>query len=284
MFELCFTICLYLLASAVISTYIFSGGGRSYHLLLSLLVQKEFLAQHIWRATWFIGLGAGFWLALKSISAEKKLRLLEKEKFLQQLHEAELQQEIVISQLAFFKSQINPHFLFNTINFFYASIYPLSKPLAKSILMLSNIMRYAMNSDNKSVWADLITEIEVIEDFIKLNQLRFDSKLQINFIINGQPEHQKIISFLMMTLVENAFKYGDLEDAKNPLSIVIDIFEDKVNMQIQNKISNHKVENGHGIGIKNLENRLKLAYQDNYFFLITKSESVYKCDLMLNFY
>jgi two-component system LytT family sensor kinase len=273
----------YLFAAAVLAVDIFPASGYYSTPLVALFGNKVFLAQHIWRASWFFGLGVGFWFATKSVQFEKKLRLLEKNFYLKEIHEIELRQQVAISQLAFFKSQINPHFLFNTLNFFYSSIYPLSRQLAQSLLLLSNIMRYAMNKDDESGFVELETEIKLIEDYIHLNQLRFSNSLQINFQVVGIPDHKKVISFLMMTLVENAFKYGDLTDAEYPLYINLHIYADKMEMQIHNKINALNLQESHGIGLQNMESRLKLIYKDNYHLSVNKDETTYKCNLKLKF-
>lgn len=274
--ELLAVLIIYLFLKACISSYFDSKP------LLFLLKNSLFIAQSIFRGSFFGGLATGYWFAMKSVRSEHKLRLLEKENFLKEIREVELRQKVADSQLAFFKAQINPHFLFNTINFFYSNIYPLSKPLAQSLLVLSNIMRYAMNDDQKDGWGDLKTEIQVIEDYIHLNQLRFNHNLQINFDIIGIPDHKKVLSFLMITLVENAFKYGDLTDTQKPLLIRIYIHEDKIDMQIQNKIDLLKTTYSYGIGLKNLEDRLKLVYKDDYLLAVTKDETMFNCNLSLN--
>lgn len=274
-FSVLLAISLYLLISSILSSCLFPRSGYYAKPLLKLLTSKVFMAQHIWRATWFIGLGIGFWFFTKSIFVEKRLRVLEKEYFEKELHSIQLQQQVTAAKLAFFKSQINPHFLFNTLNFFYSSIYPLSKPIAESLLFLSNIMRYAMNSGGNDGLVSLETEVKLIGDYIYLNQLRFDHKLKIHFDVSGNPGDKRVVSFLMMTLVENAFKHGDLTDALYPLKINIKVHADNMEMSIENKINRLSLNESNGIGMQNVEERLKLIYKDDYQLSIRKDDMLY---------
>ncbi|MDB5141113.1 MAG: yehU 6 [Mucilaginibacter sp.] len=276
-------ISLYLVLSYWLSAYIFpflevkSSGNKP-------IFTKLFFAQHIWRAIYFLGLSTGYWLTKKTILSERKLRSFEREQYLLTLKEQELKKQIAMSHLAFIKSQVNPHFLHNTLNFFYSNIYPLSKPLAESLLRLSEMMRFTFDHTDKDGLVELAVELKQIENYITLNQLRFSNNLQIVLNIKGNPQGKRIISFLLMALVENAFKYGDLQDAHYPLSINVFIDDDHLQFKIMNKkkINANEFE-GHGIGIKSLENQLKLMYADNYELNIENNIYDYRCILALKF-
>ncbi|HMG07258.1 MAG TPA: histidine kinase [Mucilaginibacter sp.] len=280
--EIVVLISLYLLISYGLSLYVFPLVDHDLQAQKGPILTKLFFARHIWRAVYFLGLSTGYWLTKKTVNAERKFRLLEKEQYVQNLNEKELKRQMAISHLAFIKSQINPHFLHNTLSFFYSNIYPLSKQLAESILLLSEMMRYSFHPTDKDGLIELSVELKQIENYIKLNQLRFDNKLHINFDINGNPEGKRIISFLLMTLVENAFKYGDLMDEHYPLTITGVINNNKLQFQIINKKKQniHEFES-HGIGIKNIESQLKLMYANDYKLEIDAAAYEYKCMLEL---
>ncbi|HAD14804.1 MAG TPA: hypothetical protein DCF33_20445, partial [Saprospirales bacterium] len=127
------------------------------------------------------------------------------------LQEQKLQLEMEKSQanFNFLKAQINPHFLHNTLNFLYAKSLPYSEELSEGILTLSDIMRYALDEqtrqDGKALLAD---EVEHVNNVIKINQLRFENQLQVHFTVQGSLEGLRIAPFVLITLVENAFKHG----------------------------------------------------------------------------
>ncbi len=272
----------YLFLSFWLEAYVFPflETGKPPAAIKLAILSKLFIAQHLWRVSYFLGLSTGYWFAKKSVWAERKLRLLEKEHYLKELNEKELKREIAVTQLAFIKAQVNPHFLHNTLNFFYSNIYPLSKELAESILILSQMMRYTFKTDDSNGWVDLSLEMMHIENYIKLNQLRFNNNLNILIQSNGNYKNKRIMSFMLMTFVENAFKYGDLTDPNEPLIITLDVGEDYLNFFVKNK-KNHEnlVFESTGIGVKNIKKQLELTYMDNYSLVIDESSSLYSSNL-----
>src|SRR5215203_7393430 len=142
------------------------------------------------------------------------------------LEEQKMQLEVEKSQanLNFLKAQINPHFLHNTLNFLYAKSLPYSPELSEGILTLSDIMRYALSEGNaKDGKVPLKDEIEHVRNVIKINQLRFSNNLNVQFDVEGVINSASIIPFILITLVENAFKHGDLRSNEYPINIKLKI-------------------------------------------------------------
>ena len=147
--------------------------------------------------------------------AVKQRRILQAQKL-------QLEAQISQANFNFLKAQINPHFLHNTLNFLYAKSLPYSAELSEGILTLSDIMRYALNQGNqKDGKAPLKDEIEHVQNVIKISQLRFSNQLKVNFEIEGNVEGRMIIPFVLITLVENAFKHGDLKNPDYPIDIKV---------------------------------------------------------------
>ena len=272
----------YLCSSFLITKYIYPFFNESKLNIDDLQITKLFIAQRIWRGSYFIILSFGYCFAKKSVLAEKKTRQLERDEFLSQLNEKELKNRIAVKELELIKSKINPHFLHNTLNFFYSNIYPLSKPLAQSVLLLSNLMRYTFESSNTDGKVSLSEELQYIQDFILLNQLRFSNTLFINFRVNGKPLNNRISSFLLIPLVENAFKYGELEDREHPIEIVTTIIQNQLNFKIKNKKGSAKLLfEKTGTGIRSLKDHLDMVYPGNYDLSISDDSFGYQCDLMI---
>jgi two-component system LytT family sensor kinase len=236
----------------------------------------------IWRGTWFIALAAAYWRAKKLIATKKSNNILLENYYGQELRQEELKQVIVTTELAYIKAQINPHFLFNTLNFLYSNVYPLSKDIARSVLMLSDIMRFVMENNEGNDTTELSLEIRYVENYIRLNQLRLHHSLYIDLEYTGTPEGKKIMPFILMTLVENAFKHGDLTDAKNPLKIRLGILKDNIWFRISNKIRTIKRYEDHGIGMNNLEKSLELFYGDYFKLDIQNDGEYYSCALEID--
>lgn len=240
------------------------------------------LMQSIWRFTYFIGLSTGYWFALNIIIQRKAISDLEKQQLLDSLHKQQLEKQLIDSEVAYLKSQINPHFLFNTLNFLYNSAVKTTPKLGDPILLLSDIMRYALTETPQTGKVELADEIEQINTFITLNQYRYDHNLQLSFIVSGNPGTFKILPLILLTPVENIFKYADLKSEEHPAIINLEITENRLKFRISNKkLKRRRSIVSHGVGIKNLKLRLDVYYQDAYDIQITDNEEDYTFELQL---
>jgi LytS/YehU family sensor histidine kinase len=201
------------------------------------------------------------------------------------LEAQKLQLEIEKTQanFNFLKAQINPHFLHNTLNFLYAKSLPYSSELSEGILTLSDIMRYALSQGNeKDGKAPLVDEIEHMRNVIKISQLRFSNKLKVNFEVNGVLNGAMIIPFVLITLVENAFKHGDLKNPDSPIDIKLNVEGNKLYFYCRNKKKTGPKELSTGIGLDNIRNRLDLAYGSHYKFVVKDEAEFYTTELTID--
>lgn len=249
--------------------------------------QKELfkltLLQSIWRFMYFTGLSTGYWFALNIVLHRKEISDLEKNKLLDQLQNQELEKKLIDSEVAYLKSQINPHFLFNTLNFLYNSAVNSAPKLGEPILLLSDIMRYALTETPQTGKVDLSHEIEQINTFITLNQYRFDQNLQLHSSLTGNPAGLKILPLILLTPVENIFKYADLKNPEEPAHIDLEIVDNLLKFKISNKKikSKRKSVVSNGVGLKNLKLRLDVYYPGAYTLDIRDNEEDYTFELQL---
>lgn len=222
-------------------------------------------------------IGIGLLIAyLTSLRDEQKLhKTLEKQKM-------ELEIENSQANFNFLKAQINPHFLHNTLNFFYAKALPLSAELSEGILCLSDIMRYALNEGGKDEKALLKDEIEHLENVIRINQFRFSNKLNVQFEVTGVTAGAMIVPFVLITLVENAFKHGDLKSPDNPIIIRIIVEDKRLYFYCRNKKNPGFKEISTGIGLQNILKRLDIMYGSNYSYKVNEDEDFYSTELIIN--
>ncbi len=242
---------------------------------------QAFMAQAIWRGSHFTILSFGYWFAIRMIRSEREKRKLEQQerKNLQQLHAAE--KNLRETEIAYLKNQINPHFLFNTLNFFYEQIQPHSEIAAKGILILSGIMRYALKENDINAKAMLSEEVEHLENYIAINQMRFSHRLQVNLDIQGDLRFRMIIPLVLITFVENCFKHGDLFDPKNPLLITIKVDDDQLFFCTNNHKKSGPVEHSSGIGLTNTVKRLDIIYGCRYTLNIDDTLKSYATRLII---
>jgi LytS/YehU family sensor histidine kinase len=200
------------------------------------------------------------------------------------LEAQKMQLEVEKSQanFNFLKAQINPHFLHNTLNFLYAKSLPYSSELSEGILTLSDIMRYALSEGNaKDGKAPLKDEIEHVRNVIKINQLRFSNNLNVKFNVEGVVNGATIIPFVLITLVENAFKHGDLKSTEYPIEINLFIDHSKLSFYCRNKKKNGPKELSTGIGLDNIQKRLDLAYGKDYSLNVKDEADFYTTELTI---
>lgn len=206
---------------------------------------------------------------------QKQRKILEAQKM-------QLEKEKSDANLNFLKAQINPHFLHNTLNFLYAKSLPYSTELSEGILTLSDIMRYALSEGNaREGKAPLKDEIEHVRNVIKINQLRFSNTLNVDFQVSGNLEGKMIIPFVLITLVENAFKHGDLKNQDSPIRIKLNVDEKKLLFYCSNKKKTGPKELSTGVGLENIKKRLDLAYDDNYKFAVSDDDEFYTTELTI---
>ncbi len=185
-------------------------------------------------------------------------------------------------QLRFLKMQIHPHFLFNTLNTIYGFALKQSKDTPEVILKLSNLLDYILYQVNKPL-VSLQDEIDHIEDYIGLEQIRFNDTLKINF------EHKidkslQIPPMLLIPFVENAFKHGDIVQGKLQIAIFLKADEEKLNFKIRNSANQINSENNkEGLGLDNVKKRLKLLYGNNYSMEIENDNNNFEVLLAINF-
>jgi len=230
-------------------------------------------AQALYRGVYFILLSFGYWFARDALRLEKQKSRQEHE-----LRVAE--KNLMEANLAFLKNQINPHFLFNSLNFLYAQVYPHSEETAKGILLLSDIMRYALKEeDNGKVMLE--KEVQHLHNYIAINQLRFSNKLQIRFEIVGSVQFMMILPLVLITFVENCFKHGELSDPENPLTIRIKTANNQLLFHTRNKKRNGPKEKSTGIGIINTQRRLDMVYKERYSLEVNDEQDYYTCNLTI---
>ncbi|WP_299179992.1 sensor histidine kinase [uncultured Aquimarina sp.] len=199
-------------------------------------------------------------------------------------------QEEKEAELKLLKAQLNPHFLFNTLNNLYGLSVIKSEKLPDLMLKLSDLLRYSLY-ETKETFVSLEKEIKYLENYISLEKIRLEDKADIQLNIKGYDSSDKIIApMLFIVFVENAFKHlGVLEGVKSKVSVNIEIEKDSLNFNCMNTIdsihtTNNDIEKGKsGIGLQNAKKRLDLMYTDKYKLQVTQEKDFYQVALNLNF-
>lgn len=212
-----------------------------------------------------------------SLAVYSSFDALHKEQENRSLREAKTQAE-----LAFLKSQINPHFLYNTLNYIYSLAYPVSEKLADAVIKLSDLMRY-MLTENPDGQVDLQKEVDYIENYISIYQLRFEAAFFVDFKAEGEIAGKRVAALLLIPFVENAFKHGVVNDPSRPIRINLKVTGNRLDFTLSNKINQNQKDHSTGVGLVNIRRRLALIYPNKHELLISENGQTYKATLVINF-
>ncbi|WP_175632153.1 sensor histidine kinase [Pedobacter ghigonis] len=200
--------------------------------------------------------------------------------FLAERMNLKLKDEVVKAELSFLKSQINPHFLYNTLNYVYSLAIPVSDKLANAVLRLSDLMRYTLN-DSPDGKVNLDKEVGYLESYVELFKMRFEPNFYVTFTTEGIGD-QKIAALILIPFVENAFKHGVVNDEAQPVRIKLKVQQKRLSFEVSNKISHAQKDHSSGVGMVNVHRRLDLIYPDKHELLVSNNGNTYKSTLILN--
>ncbi|WP_132066021.1 MULTISPECIES: sensor histidine kinase [Aquimarina] len=193
-----------------------------------------------------------------------------------------LNEQKKIAELTALKNQLNPHFLFNTLNNLYALAIKKSDHAPEVIEKLSDILDYMLYRCNNK-FVSIQKEIELIENYIALEKIRYGNRVRISFK-NNSTEDSKIAPLLLLTFIENAFKHGVTQELKEAfISITISSDNHHIIFNIENSKSTISAENKNQkcIGLSNVQKQLDLLYGDDYSLDIEEESDKYCVRLIL---
>ena len=185
-----------------------------------------------------------------------------------------IEQEKNEAEINFLKAQINPHFLFNTLNNIYSLVSVNSDKSLKAIENLSAIMRFTTYETNKDK-IEIKKEVDYIDQYLALEQIRFGEKFYIEKIIEIENNSTQIHPYILSPLIENAIKHGIVKIKETPIKIKIKSTSVFVEITVENKINQHQKDETSGIGLTNLKRRLYHYFENNYTFEINNNSDTF---------
>ncbi|HET7115006.1 MAG TPA: histidine kinase [Hanamia sp.] len=206
--------------------------------------------------------------------------------YLQMEKRTMLAKEIADAELQLLKSQVHPHFLFNTLNNIYSSILNKSS-IAKGLLTkLSDTLRY-MIYDCEAPLVSLDKELKMIEDYTGLEKVRYGERLNMEIEIKGDYQNKLIAPLLLIPFVENCFKHGSSKMLQHPwIKLKISIRESVLDMDLGNSkpMQVASQNHGNGIGLKNVQKRLQILYPGRHKLLIQSTDEEFSIHLQVPLY
>jgi hypothetical protein len=184
------------------------------------------------------------------------------------------------TELSFLKSQVNPHFFFNTLNNIYSLAVVQSDKTAPTVMRLSSMMRYIL-TETQTPLVPIEKEIDFIRNFIDLQLVRLTDKVTVNFATEGNIDGVQVAPLLFISFVENAFKYGVSTKESSTINILFKIIGNKVQFSVVNTIvkSDNGIQNHTGIGLNNATRRLELLYPEKHQLTVHEENNIFKVQL-----
>lgn len=251
---------IYVAASTVLNNVFSHQGGLG----LFLKFAPDVVIMSLWRAIYFFGLSIAYWAVLNTIRTMNDAQQV-KMRELEMLREKEmLEKENIKLQNAYLQARINPHFLFNALNFIYNQVEEGHPEAPKNVVLLSEIMQYSLSTAEPDGMIPLHQEIDHIRRYIELNQNRFSDTLFLNNEIKEVVKDAvRIPPLLLLTFVENVFKHGDMTDQGHPGIIRIIYEEGQLRLYTENKMRKSRNGQRTHMGIENARTRLKNYYRED---------------------
>jgi len=205
---------------------------------------------------------------------------IKKEKIFQ------LQKEKITTELKYLKAQLNPHFLFNTLNNLYSYVLIKSPKAPDMVLQLSEILDYILYKSQHDFVA-LREEIQIIENYLALEQIKYGNRIAISFEKEIQHKELKITPLLLLSIVENAFKHGASGSIEKPtINISLKELDSTIEFVVWNTVSATKKDNKtdsykSGIGLSNIQRQLDLIYPEKHELITEETDSFFNLRLTL---
>lgn len=195
----------------------------------------------------------------------------------------ELEKDKLEAELKFLKSQIHPHFLFNTLNNLYALTLKKSDKAPDMVIRISDMLDYMLYQSNEREVA-LEKELNLLNTYLELEKIRYGKRLALLYEITGNPEGRHIAPLLLLPFIENGFKHGVSNNTEKPfINILVEITDLNFQMNVTNSFGvQSKDSYSEGIGLKNVQRRLDILYKDRYDLKISKNDGIFEVRFRLN--
>jgi len=266
-----FEICVYLFLLALLNhffTVYNQGTGWNF-----LGIDKGFILKATYRSLFFIIFSTGYWAIKRFLKSRKDLEQKEKDSYRATIERDAIQKDLILSQNAYLRAQLSPHLIFNSLSFVHNRLIKVDDIAGEMILALSEMMRYAIDTNIKREWVFIHEELEQLENLVYIFNILHNNLLNFEFECDREARDVKIIPLVLITLMENMYKHGNLGDPKSVARFEIRLRNHKLFIITINKISGNSSKLSLGIGLENLSERLLKAYGQRAKLKWTKTDT-----------
>jgi len=232
----------------------------------SVELNETFILKELYRCIYFTAFSTAYYFLITYIREKRKSTSLEELRLKNIIKEEQMARILSIAQNDYLKAQINPHFLFNTLDFVYHHVIKCSDVAAEVIISLSEMMRYAIASSDSKEYILLGDEILQIEKLIRIHQLRSSGQLNLKARFDKQAMQLRFLPLVLLTMVENIFKHGNSYDEIFPARVSVLCSHGILTIETLNRIGTQKNGSSGNNGLKNIITRLQFAFGDQVSF------------------
>ena len=269
----------YLLLNFTVDTLLVKYGIISH--IKKVILDSDFILGDLYRSIYFAGFATAYYFLRTYFNEKKHTGFLEEQRLLGLIKEEKMSKMLTKSQNDFLRAQINPHFLFNTLNYVYNNIDSNPQQARDAVIILSDIMRFAIDSGEDELVV-LGEEMQQVRQLRDLHQARMDYRDFIDVYIDEEAMALKFVPLVMLSLMENIFKHGKLSVSEHPALLAVYIDDCKLHIHSDNLIDSGKKKDGTNNGIKNISTRLKSTYGDQVvFFYGVNNEAHYIVNIII---
>jgi len=200
------------------------------------------------------------------------------------IKKVQLEKQAINTELVYLKSQINPHFLFNTLNNIHTLVYTQAATAPEAVMRLSSLMRYMLYESNAAT-VPLSIELDYLKDYIGLQQLRYKTDNVVDFQVEGDVDKCQIAPLLFIHLLENTYKHSPAKLDTGSIKVSVSVGDSSLVFNCENPLGNktdNLLEEPGGIGLANVQKRLQLLYPEKHTLEIGKTETHFRVQLKIN--
>ncbi|WP_226176376.1 sensor histidine kinase [Hymenobacter lucidus] len=200
------------------------------------------------------------------------------------IQKEQLEKQAIEAELYYLKSQINPHFLFNTLNNIHTLVYKQAPAAPEAVMQLASLMRYMIYESNAAT-VPLAREMDYLRDYVSLQQLRYKNSPVVDLQIAGDTASCFVAPLLFIHLLENAYKHSPARLEPGDLKVSVEVKEDALAFSVQNPIakkSANPLEEPGGIGLPNVRKRLALLYPEQHTLTIQNTADTFTVNLTIH--
>jgi hypothetical protein len=192
------------------------------------------------------------------------------------------EREKLNTELSYLRSQINPHFLFNTLNSIYSLALEKSDKAPTAVVKLSAMMRYVI-SETDSAFVSLEKDVNYLEDYIELQKIRLGNTVKLAYKVTGELKGKRIAPLILIPFIENAFKHGVNPEENSKILITVEITGNDLVLKVQNNKVNLQIKSAtnEGMGIENAKTRLQLLYPSKHKLIFKEDDTKFEILLQI---